>query len=179
MGEKSSSMTSVIHGEEQSFLQCHAEPRDLGLGFRWLSGSVSLHWREQEMLFCHTACVTISPHPPCPTVASWQQLWKSYNCVCPTLPGEFLERTDSSINSFRFMICSELCSAVICTLSSAEEIAGTGSQLLGQSAVVLQSTAEGYHLSWVEPVLSCPTFSRLELKSHDLWYLNTGGFQSL
>lgn len=151
-------MTFVIHGEERSFLQCHAETPDLGLAFRSLSGSVSLHWWEQEMFLCHAACVTSSPHPPCPSVASWQQLWKSYSCVCPTMPGQFLECTDSPINSFHFMLCFEFCSAVICTLSSVKEIAGTGSELFLRS-VSSASSEHSWGLSsnmgWAHFVMSC------------------------
>lgn len=61
-----------------------------------------LHSWEQNMFFCHVACVTSFPNPSCPTVASFQQLWKS--CGCPTLPGQLLVCTETP--SVAFVLCS-------------------------------------------------------------------------
>lgn len=143
---------------ERNDLFCSVTLKCPTLAWAWDHSLVPLHWGEQEMLLSQTR-VSSSPHPPCPTAASWPQLWKSHRCVCPTLPGEFLECTESPSNGFRFVLCFEFSCAVICTLSSAEGTAGTGPQLL-------HSRAEGYHhLAWAEPTLSCPASPWPELRA--------------
>lgn len=136
--------------------------------------AVSLHWWKQELLCCHSAWVTSSPHPCGSHWPSGNNSGKLWLCLSQSVRGGFEEyRQPHSVYSVIWIFSAFICTAFFSQINSRDRFR----YLLRSVGSVLHSTAEGYHLT--VPVLSCPAFSCLELKSPDLFCLNTEDFQGL
>lgn len=177
MSSASKSFSVGLHRpftEMNAFLQCHAETPDLGL--RSLSGSVCPVMRAGAAPL--SLCLgDYLPTPLCLSLASWQQLWKTMAMSVPLSQGRFGRTQTAPLIAFSSFCPLDFFCHHLQFIFSQIRSRDRFRCLLCQWAVLLQSTAEGCHLT--VPILSCPTFSCLELKSPDLLCLNTEDLQGL
>lgn len=148
-----------------------------------LDHSLEVSLSTDESRRCSSVTLPVWPSPHTLRVPQWPAGNNSGKVTAASIPpcqGNFWSA--QAAPSIAFGLSSALNFLLLSfapCLQSKKQQGQVHSSSLGQSPVLLPSTAEGYHLTWVEPILSYPTFSWLKLKSHDLLYLNAGDFQSL